>query len=54
MAGHCVRTVESCYQPEASEALVRSVFPDASQISASPMSLRDIFLALARTFQLSA
>jgi ABC-2 type transport system ATP-binding protein len=54
MAGHCLRAVESSYQPEASEALIRSVFPDASQISASPMSLRDIFLALARTFRLNA
>jgi ABC-2 type transport system ATP-binding protein len=53
MAGHCVRAVESRYQPEASEALIRSVFPDASQISATPMSLRDIFLALARTFRLN-
>ena len=54
MAGHCMRAVESKYQPEASEALIRSVFPDASQISASPMSLRDIFLTLARTFRLNA
>ena len=54
VAGHCMRAVESSYQPEASEALIRSVFPDASQISASPMSLRDIFLALARTFRLNA
>jgi len=54
MAGHSIRAVESQYQPEASEALIRSVFPDASQISANPMSLRDIFLALARTFRLNA
>jgi ABC-2 type transport system ATP-binding protein len=54
MAGHRMMAVESRYQPEASEALLRGVFPDASQISVSPMSLRDIFLALARTFRLQA
>jgi len=54
MAGHLMRAVESQYQPEASEAQIRSVFPTATQISLSPMSLRDIFLALARTFRLKA
>ena len=54
IAGHSLRFVESQYQPEASEAQIRNVFPGASQISASPMSLREIFLALARTFRLKA
>jgi ABC-2 type transport system ATP-binding protein len=54
IAGHSLRFVESQYQLEASEAQIRSVFPGASQISASPMSLREIFLALARTFRLKA
>ena len=53
-AGHSVRFVESQYQPEASEAQIRTVLPGASQISASPMSLREVFLALARTFRLHA
>ena len=51
MAGHSLRLVESRYQPEASEAQIRSLFPGASQISGTPMSLREIFLALARTFR---
>jgi len=53
MAGHTVRLVESQYQPEASEAQMVSVFPDASQITVTPMSLRDIFVALARTFRIT-
>jgi len=48
-----VRLVESHYQPEASEAQMVSVFPDASQITVTPMSLRDIFVALARTFRIT-
>jgi ABC-2 type transport system ATP-binding protein len=54
IAGHSLRFVESQYQLEASDAQIRSVFPGASQISANPMSLREIFLALARTFRLKA
>jgi ABC-2 type transport system ATP-binding protein len=53
IAGHSVRYVESLYQPESSEAKLREVFPGATQISVSAMSLRDIFLALARTYRLS-
>ena len=54
IAGHALRFVETQYQPEASEAQIRAVFPGASQISASPMSLREVFLALARTFRLNS
>jgi ABC-2 type transport system ATP-binding protein len=53
VAGHTVRFVESRYEPESSEAEVRRVMPDATQISASAMSLRDIFLALARTYRVT-
>jgi ABC-2 type transport system ATP-binding protein len=53
MAGHTVRIVESRFEPDSGEARLRQVLPDAAQISISPMSLRDIFLALARTFKLS-
>jgi ABC-2 type transport system ATP-binding protein len=53
MAGRTVRYVESRYEAGSSEAEVRRVLPDATQISASAMSLRDIFLALARTYRLS-
>jgi ABC-2 type transport system ATP-binding protein len=53
MAGHTVRVVESLFDPESSEAQLRRVLPDASQIAVSSMSLRDIFLALARTYRLN-
>jgi ABC-2 type transport system ATP-binding protein len=53
MAGHSVRVVESLYEPDRSEATLRRALPDATQISVSAMSLRDIFLALARTYRLS-
>jgi ABC-2 type transport system ATP-binding protein len=53
MAGHTVRLVESGYRPEASEAEILKTLPDATQITVTPMSLRDIFLALARTYRLN-
>jgi ABC-2 type transport system ATP-binding protein len=52
MAGRTVRIVESRYEAESSEAQVRRVLPEAAEISVSAMSLRDIFLALARTYRL--
>jgi ABC-2 type transport system ATP-binding protein len=52
MAGHTVRFVESAYQAHASEAEVLRVLPDATNILVTPMSLREIFLALARTYRL--
>jgi len=52
IAGHTVRFVESMYRESASEAEVLRVLPDASSISVTPMSLREIFLALARTYKL--
>jgi ABC-2 type transport system ATP-binding protein len=51
-AGHIVRYVESRYEPVRSEAELRLILPEATQITVSPMSLRDIFLALARTYRL--
>jgi ABC-2 type transport system ATP-binding protein len=53
LAGHSARLVESRYEPGASEAKLQSALPDATQVSASAMSLRDIFLALARTYRLN-
>ena len=52
-AGHTVRFVQSRFDADASEAEVRRVLPDAAQLSVSAMSLRDIFLALARTYRLN-
>jgi ABC-2 type transport system ATP-binding protein len=54
IAGHSLRFVETHYQAEASEAQIRAIFPGSSQITASPMSLREVFLALARTFRMNA
>jgi len=53
IAGHSVRVVESQFAESGSEVEMRRVLPDADQITVSPMSLRDIFLALARTFRLT-
>jgi ABC-2 type transport system ATP-binding protein len=54
IAGHTVRLVDSQFQPDASEAELRRILPDASQVSVIPISLRDIFLALARTYRLGS
>ncbi len=51
MAGHNVRFVESRFLDGNTLADVQRVFPGASEPLLSPMSLRDIFLALARTFR---
>ena len=53
IAGHSVCVVESRYQAGSSEARVRELLPDAGQITATPLSLRDIFLVLARTYRLN-
>jgi ABC-2 type transport system ATP-binding protein len=47
--GNVIRFIESGYTERESEHTVRQVFPSAGDISVSPLSLRSIFLALART-----
>jgi len=49
---HRVCIVDSEYSPGASEARLKEIFPTASEISVSEISLREIFLALARTFRI--
>jgi len=49
---HQISIVESEYQSGASERRLEDTFPGASQITASEMTLREIFLALARTFRI--
>jgi ABC-2 type transport system ATP-binding protein len=49
---HQISIVESDYQPGPSEHRLAETFPGASQITASEMTLREIFLALARTFRI--
>jgi len=51
MSGHTVRFVDSQYAEEKSGELFRKTFPNLTQIDVEPMSLREIFIALARTFQ---
>jgi ABC-2 type transport system ATP-binding protein len=49
---HSVLVVESAYEAGASEARIAEVFPGATDITVNEMSLREIFLALARTFRM--
>jgi ABC-2 type transport system ATP-binding protein len=51
IAGHRVRFVESRYREGATEQEIRSLFPSSSIPSIEPLSLREIFLTLARTFR---
>ncbi len=51
-AGHRLSLVESQYRDGETERELRSRVAGCEQIDASPMSLRDIFLTLARTYQL--
>ena len=48
-AGRAVRFFDTKYDEGSSNALVRQVFPGAENVSAEPMSLRSIFVALAKT-----
>ena len=52
-AGLTVRFVESLYRGGESEAEITARFPGAAQLAVTPMTLREIFLALARTFKLN-
>jgi ABC-2 type transport system ATP-binding protein len=52
MTEHTVRFVDSAFEPGASEARIAEVFPGSIDLTVSEMSLRDIFLALARTFRM--
>jgi ABC-2 type transport system ATP-binding protein len=47
--GNVIRYVESDYREGESEQAVRQVFPSSESISVSPLSLRSIFIVLART-----
>lgn len=51
MAGQRVRLVESQFSEVDTVNDLYRIFPGASEPTISPMSLRDIFLALARTFR---
>ncbi len=48
MAGRAVRFFDTKYEEGSSAALLQQVFPGAKDVSAEPMSLRSIFVALAK------
>ena len=51
-AGQVVRFVDSRYREEAGDQAIRSLLPGLKDLTVRPMSLKAIFLALARTFRL--
>jgi ABC-2 type transport system ATP-binding protein len=53
-AAHTIRFVESRYRENETEAKITAHFRDCADITAQSMSLREIFLTLARTYRLSA
>lgn len=53
VAGRVVRFTESRFAADALAAAIAGRFPDARQHEARPMSLREIFVALARTYRLN-
>jgi ABC-2 type transport system ATP-binding protein len=52
-AGRTVRFFDTKYEQDSSAALVQQVFPGAATVNAEPMSLRSIFVALARANRVS-
>ena len=52
--GHTVRFVDSQYVEEKSGEILKNAFPSLTQTDVQPMSLREIFIALARTYQFAA
>jgi ABC-2 type transport system ATP-binding protein len=52
-AGHVVRFVDSDFSDENTPALVRATWPGARDIQATPMPLRQIFIALARVYRVT-
>lgn len=51
-AGQVVRFVDSRYREEAGDPAIRSSLPGLKDLTVRPMSLKAIFLALAKTFRL--
>jgi ABC-2 type transport system ATP-binding protein len=52
-SAHAVRFVESAFSEEDCGALVRKSIPGARDVAVTPMSLREIFIVLARVFRLA-
>ncbi len=52
-AGRALQFVDSAYAEADLPARVRALVPEARDLTAAPMTLRDIFIALARMFRLA-
>ena len=52
-AGRTVGFVESAFDEDVCTARVRGAIPDAGAITVTPMSLREVFIVLARVFRLA-
>ena len=52
-SGHAARFVESAFSGDDCGALVRKAIPGARDISVTAMSLREIFISLARIYRLA-
>jgi ABC-2 type transport system ATP-binding protein len=52
-AGHTVRFVDSAFSDSDIGAAVRGRYPSARDVTVTPMSLRQIFITLARVYRLS-
>ena len=53
-AGNVIRYIDSCYCEGKSEAQTKQIFPSATGLSLSPMSLRSIFITLTRQRKVAA
>jgi ABC-2 type transport system ATP-binding protein len=53
-AAHTIRFVHTGFAEGNAESEIRSVFPETRQVVENPMSLKDIFMTLGRSFSLSA
>jgi ABC-2 type transport system ATP-binding protein len=53
-AGRSVRFVDTAYDEQTTAREVQSRFPDRVEVTTTPMSLRAIFIALAKTYRLTA
>ena len=49
--GRTFRFVESAYKEGTGDDVIRSVMPETREVTVSRMSLKEIFMALARTYQ---
>jgi ABC-2 type transport system ATP-binding protein len=52
-AGRAIRFVDSAYNEADLGPRIRAVVPRALDVNTSPMSLRQIFITLAKTYRLS-